>query len=655
MGTSNTTVMKDTRRLRVFGQSSQKRSVATTPLCPVTGWPIRTDPLWTVDVGGESPYHAEFVIIGTNIISATIRGFTTLAISKLYLAKLDEISSAFLPKSSGFVFLEDYAHHLGTSREARNNYLAHQKNNKRLLGIVFYNVSILFAAMIRVGKIFVRVPFAIDIVAEYDSALRLAQHYLNDVFDETQPLHIGNKKKALKTSMLDGSTKIEPQVRDLIDFMASINWQQTGFPTFEKQFAASGILRPLYDALLVVKNDYDENVRERNAAMQKQQELQKELHHAERMQTLGTLAGGVAHDFNNMLSGITGFASLLKMKHAHKDTEIRHYSDQMLDICGKASTVVSQLLAFARKGRNETVPIDVSNFMRSTHSMLCHTIDKRVTISLNSITDEMICLGDRSLLQNALLNLALNAADAMPNGGSIVLSTRLEIVSDSNLSGFLLPIKTGTYVVISVKDSGTGIPKEHQQRIFEPFFTTKDPGKGTGLGLSSVYGTIQNHEGSLKLESEQGKGTAFHLYLKASDSKVLTEAATSVAQAKESYKILVIDDEPTIQETVAEMLRHLGHSPIVANDPAHALKMVNATPLEFDLVLLDMIMPTMSGSECFCQLLAINPHLKVVLLTGFSGHASLEDLTKRGARGHLLKPFSFKALAEIVSRIGAEK
>ncbi|MBN1517641.1 response regulator [Candidatus Sumerlaeota bacterium] len=380
--------------------------------------------------------------------------------------------------------------------------------------------------------------------------------------------------------------------------------------------------------------------------------LKNQLAHAHKMEAIGQLAGGVAHDFNNMLVGIIGAADLLALQYAGKeDDDFQELIDIILTAADRASSLTSQLLAFGRKDGMLASTIDLHEMIDNTLAIAERTIDKRVQIGKVYAEEELIITGDRSQLQNALLNLLLNARDAIPGAGNITVSTGKIMLDEEWCEASAFELQAGVYAAISVQDTGAGMPSEIQNRIFEPFFTTKPMGKGTGLGLAAVYGTVKHHHGAIKIYTEEGVGTVFHLYLPLSESGVPVEPVEPELVVSGGGCVLVIDDEELLRVTAELMLSECGYQVFVAPGGEEGLALYRENIDQIDAVLLDMIMPKLSGSEVLQELLKINPDVRVLLCSGFMREASIPD----GAAGYIPKPYRRNELLRALHQVCSDE
>ncbi len=378
-------------------------------------------------------------------------------------------------------------------------------------------------------------------------------------------------------------------------------------------------------------------------------QLEERLRHSQKMEAVGQLAGGVAHDFNNQLSGIMGFADLLRTQVGHDQTLIR-YADNILVGVQRATDLTAKLLAFARKGKYLAVPVDVHRIIFEVASLLRHSIGKNIRIRQALNADPSTTKGDPSQLQAAILNLAINARDAMPDGGEIVMATELATVDETWSERLLFSIPSGPYIKIDVRDTGVGIPPNIMNRIFEPFFTTKGESKGTGLGLAAVYGTLRNHGGGVTVTSSIGRGTVFTLLLPVQeDNGGRTPGATPVEvdtspRIDGATHVLVVDDEASVGQMVAEMLETIGCRATVCTDGKEAVSLYRRKGDEIDAVLLDLVMPNMDGKAVFHALKEIDPQLRVLVSSGYSVDGGAQELLAEGASGFIQKPYKIADL-----------
>ncbi len=376
--------------------------------------------------------------------------------------------------------------------------------------------------------------------------------------------------------------------------------------------------------------------------------LEEQLHQAQKMDVVGQLAGGIAHDFNNMLGGILGYADLLTTD-LKRGTPPHDYALAIVDGARHAADLTQKLLAFSRKGKVVSISVDLHGAIRNVIGLIERSIDRRIQITTCLQAKNPWVVGDPGLLQSALLNLAVNARDAMPDGGELAFITQNN-ACDKQICLNLPPgFSTNESILIIVRDSGIGISKDILPHIFEPFFTTKQVGKGTGLGLAAVYGTVKDHHGCIDVESTPGSGTAIKIYLPVETPSQPPPAAQQEPLQCGRGCILVIDDEPLIRGMVQAMLQTLGYSVLLARDGEEGVEVYRREAERIHLVLLDMIMPRLNGREAFLRIKALNPHAKIIFSSGFSRDGNMNDLFAKGASGFIQKPYQMAALSRIVA------
>lgn len=378
--------------------------------------------------------------------------------------------------------------------------------------------------------------------------------------------------------------------------------------------------------------------------------LEAQLQQSQKMEAIGTLAGGIAHDFNNILSSVMGYASLIR-RHAGDDSRLSQYAKVIEKSAERGAALSAQLLAFARKEKRAHKRLNVHDVINDVVEILRHTLDKKISVVTKPEADRSIVEGDAGQIQQALMNLCVNARDAMPDGGTLYISTETANLDASYCRG-QEGLTPGAYVQITVEDNGEGIPNGVKDRIFEPFFTTKSDGKGTGLGLAMVYSSVRSHGGHVRVYSEAGVGTTFIILLPVTDQTLSPEVEAAIqSRPLLSGTILVVDDEEMIRCLLSEMLTELGFDAITARDGQEGVDIYRERSGEIDLVILDMVMPKLSGKEVFEQLKRINPHVKVILSTGFSRDAVVQDTLDQGIQEFVQKPYRMDQLAAALSKV----
>ncbi|MBA4418257.1 MAG: hypothetical protein C0392_10165 [Syntrophus sp. (in: bacteria)] len=379
-----------------------------------------------------------------------------------------------------------------------------------------------------------------------------------------------------------------------------------------------------------------------------QKKLESQLFQAQKMEAIGTLAGGIAHDFNNLLMGIQGNASLLLY---NLDPAHPHYEKlkQIQEHVMSGADLTKQLLGFARGGRYEAKPSDLNDIIKKSSTMFGRT-KKEIAIHRKLRKDLWIAEIDPGQIEQVLLNLYVNAWQAMPLGGSLYIETN-NIILDRHFTQ-QFDLKEGNYVKIVVTDTGVGMDEKTKERIFEPFFTTKEMGRGTGLGLASAYGIVKGHKGIINVYSAQDHGTTFSIYLPASEK----EAQKNIFSSEEIIKkgtetILLVDDEEQILKVSSEILLALGYKILTARNGREAVDLYSIHNENIDLVVLDMIMPDMGGGETFAFLKMINPLVKAILSSGYSLNEQAKDIVEQGCKGFIQKPFTIQALSQKIREV----
>ena len=393
-----------------------------------------------------------------------------------------------------------------------------------------------------------------------------------------------------------------------------------------------------------------EDISERKRSEEENKKLEEQLFHAQKMESIGRLAGGIAHDFNNILVSIVGFSDLLKMKFNDPSTSDGRAIDIIAKSADRAAKLVNQLLGFARGGKNIVTSININNLIVDSVKISEKIFKKKVKVIYELEENISIIEADDDQINQVLTNLIINANDAMPNGGELFFKTE-NCYLDKENSILLTEMLPGNYVKVSVADTGVGISKKAKNNIFEPFYTTKSSQKGTGLGLSMVYGIIQNHNGFIYCDSEPGLGSAFIFYLPISENEIKEIKDKESTLIKGDATVLVVDDEEYVRVLCETMLKKLGYKIILAKHGNEAIKLYQKNMKNIDLVLLDMIMPGIDGSETFNKLKKIDPDIKVVLSSGYTKEGHIEKVLKNGALGFIQKPYKIKDLSKTLANV----
>jgi two-component system cell cycle sensor histidine kinase/response regulator CckA len=378
--------------------------------------------------------------------------------------------------------------------------------------------------------------------------------------------------------------------------------------------------------------------------------LEDQLRQAQKMESVGLLAGGVAHDFNNVLTAIIGYGNLLHMKMPKTDP-LRHYAENIMITAQRAAQLTQSLLAFSRKQVINPIPIELNGIILRVEKLLKRLIREDIELINRLVPADTTVMADSVQVEQVLMNLVTNARDAMPRGGTLTISSSIEELNEDFIAihGYGKP---GVYVRISIADTGAGMDERTRERIFEPFFTTKEMGKGTGLGLASSYGIIKQHKGFIEVESEPGRGTSFHIYFPALKS----DASKNGAHAEEVLKggtetVLVAEDDEVIRNLTSSILGEFGYTVIVAKDGIDAVREFLENRDRISLLLLDVIMPRKSGKDAYEEIRTIRPDIKVLFISGYnSDMISKEGILEKGS-SFISKPVSPSELLQKVREV----
>ncbi|MBN1699460.1 MAG: PAS domain S-box protein [Spirochaetales bacterium] len=384
----------------------------------------------------------------------------------------------------------------------------------------------------------------------------------------------------------------------------------------------------------------------------RKKQTEEYLRQSEKLQAIGQLAGGIAHDFNNQLAAMLIYAELLQSA-VTGNPKLEGHVTNMLSCINHSSSLVSKLLAFSRKGKLDSVDLDVHAIIMEVINILSHSVNKKIRILYDFKAAMHYVSGDPSQLQNALLNIAINSRDAIQGSGWISFETENVELDLKNIDNIPLCLSPGTYIIITVRDNGTGMDTDVLHRIFEPFFTTKDKGKGTGLGMAAVYGTVKKHKGGIRVSSELGAGSAVEIYLPVITplEKNRTETRRRFVQRKRPLHILFVDDEKVICSSIRTMLSQSGYRVSTRNNGMEAVEFYAAAHEDVDLVILDMIMPEMNGLEVFLKMKEIHHGIKALIVSGYSVGDDIGKAREAGVAGFLQKPFGLSDITEKISSI----
>jgi nitrogen-specific signal transduction histidine kinase/ActR/RegA family two-component response regulator len=378
-------------------------------------------------------------------------------------------------------------------------------------------------------------------------------------------------------------------------------------------------------------------------------ELSKQLVQAQKMEAVGTLAGGVAHDFNNILQVALGYSEMVL---SDEDLPQRLKADvqRVYEAGLRGADLVQRLLTFSKKMEIKPRPLNLNRRIDEIRKMLARTIPKMISIELILAEDLAAINADPTQIDQILMNLSLNARDAMPDGGKLTIETA-NVSLDEDYARTHLSAKPGRYVLLMVTDTGVGMGQDTSEHIFEPFFTTKETGKGTGLGLAVVHGIIQQHGGHIRCYSEQGQGTTFKIYFPALVShEQVPEAIVKPMPHGGTETVLLVDDEELIRDFGSRILTKAGYTVITASNGKEALEVYQARREDIDLVILDLIMPEMGGRQCLDSLLSLDPSVRVIIASGYSGDGHSREALAAGAKGFVSKPYDIRQVLAVVRK-----
>lgn len=450
----------------------------------------------------------------------------------------------------------------------------------------------------------------------------------------------------------------------------SLHTFQTRFPLFQEQgwvrdlefqmIRKDGTILPVSLSATAVKDATGNylhsrsvvlDITERKRAEEELRNMEAQFLRAQRMESLGTLSSGIAHDFNNILTPILAAAQLIPLKLPNLDRQNLELLNIIEGSTKRGADLVKQILAFARGVEGKRVPLQVRHLLSEVIKVVRQTFPKNITISTDIPTTNLWTVSaDATQLHQVLMNLCVNARDAMPNGGKLGLAIANQSI-DEAYTRMNLDAQVGSYVTITVSDMGSGIPSKLIDRIFDPFFTTKEQGKGTGLGLSTVLGIVKGHGGFIRVYSEVGSGTQFKVYLPASADIVIPHEEEQVLYSGNQELILIVDDEPLIRQVAQTVLENHNYRLLMASDGIEAIALYAQHKREISAVLMDMMMPSMDGITAILTLQKLNPKVKVVATSGLTSNAQLIEEPGIDVKAFLPKPYTAKNLLDVLHRV----
>ncbi len=397
------------------------------------------------------------------------------------------------------------------------------------------------------------------------------------------------------------------------------------------------------DVMLSITRD----ITELKQAEAEKEKYRNQIIQSQKLEAIGTLAGGIAHDFNNLLMGIQGRASIMSIDLAPTHPCMEHVQ-AILEYTKSAADLTRQLLGVARGGKYETAPTDINEVVHTSATMFGRT-KKEIRIHRKLCHPAPVVVADRRQIEQVLLNMYINAWQAMPKGGEIYLETSVVDLDAAYSSTFA--IAPGRFAKISLTDTGIGMDEATRRQVFDPFFTTKDKARGTGLGLASAYGIVKNHGGFINVYSEIGKGSTFNIYLPVTREQAQNPEIPLPELIGGTEEILLVDDEQMVIDVGTAMLEKLGYRVVSALGGRQAVQIASKRAEEFALVILDMIMPDLNGEKVFESIRKMNPSLPILLSSGYSLNGQADKILKKGCNGFIQKPFNLFDLSKIVRRI----
>jgi signal transduction histidine kinase len=442
-------------------------------------------------------------------------------------------------------------------------------------------------------------------------------------------------RRAAEAEILTMNAELEGRVASRTAELVQNEWMYRKLAE-EQELAAASLAHALDDLKREMKQRHD---------------LESQLVQSQKMEAIGRLAGGVAHDFNNLLTVILGYNEMLR-EHAKEDPIALDFTLEVLQAAERASALTNQLLAFSRRQVAMPRVLDLNQVVQHIDKMLHRIIGEDVELQLKLAAGLSPVKADPSHIDQVIMNLAVNARDAMPNGGSLTIETA-DVQLTEEYAGSPLGIAAGWYVMLAVSDTGTGMDELTKSRIFEPFFTTKEKGKGTGLGLSIVYGIVKQNGGEILVYSEPGRGTAFKIYLpvalEAAEDRRTARGATQAVAATET--ILLVEDEHQVRNLTRAMLGRQGYRILDAGSAVEALTLARDTAVPIDLLLTDIVMPEMNGLELAKEIMAARPGIKVLFMSGYTDSAVVKQGILTAEMPFIKKPFTSASLHSKVREV----
>ncbi len=476
------------------------------------------------------------------------------------------------------------------------------------------------------------------------------------LFDaESQKLIETNEAAAKLYGYSSGEMRSMPMTElqapeDLARFLAQLNRSDARAPEIWRHRTKSG--RAIDVEIAVHEIDYGGRQAQLAVIMDVtgRRDLEEQLRQAQKMEAVGMLAGGVAHDFNNLLTIINGYSQLM-LNNLPKNDPNRHSAEQIMKAGDRAAGLTNQLLAFSRRQVMQPKVLDLNHLITGLSAMLRRLIGEDIDLRLALREDIGRVSADPGQVEQVLMNLVVNARDAMPQGGNLTIETA-NVTLDDHYAGRHIAVKPGPYILLAVSDTGSGMDEATKNRLFEPFFTTKGPGKGTGLGLSTVFGIVKQSGGSVEVYSEQGRGSSVKVYLPRIDQKVsLEKEGRRKHAAKGSETILLVEDDEMVRTLVRETLEREGYKVIDSADPVEAQRISEGHRGKVQLLITDVVMPKLSGRELARNLTERRPDMKVLYMSGYTDSAIVNSGILQKEVAFIQKPFTPQGLSNRVREV----
>jgi len=629
------------RALKLSGQEDLKIDIAPIDLCKcfenidcfLSPVELLSEDAWNI----QTPeYSNQAVIIDQCTLHSTSEGYLESKHIPL-IEHMRYMYQSAIPEDSKIKYIVlDSSRFKGVSRSARYKYMQslkswHQRFPFRMY--IVYGANTFMRTALHLARPLM--PFKIKIAKDIDHAFHLIRNDRSGNF---------SKKHAIQKSEKPAVVNHE-DIEKLMAIIGSINWEQEGIDTSFDM----GEDHPFYflcQSIKLIKEELDDLFKERKR-------LEKQLYHSRKMESIGTLAGGIAHDINNILGIILGNAELA-MDDVPEWNPARLNLAEVKTASLRGKDVVRQLLSFARKTEQERKPVKINLIVTGALKLLRSSIPTSIEIRSNIPRDSAIILADPTQINQIMINLCTNAAHAMEeDGGVIEISLDSMTLDESTAQSYEL--SPGRYVKLTVNDTGHGIDPEIKDRIFDPYFTTREVGKGSGLGLAVVHGIVTNHDGAISVDSEVGKGSTFNVFFPIVKREIIPEITIDEALPTGKERILFIDDEDSMVKMGHQRLERLGYKVESITSSLKALDIFRSKPDQFDLVITDLTMPQMTGDKLVKEILNIRPEMPIIICTGFSEKMDGEKAREIGASGCLEKPHEKRDLAKMVRKVLDEK